>query len=612
MKKTCALILILFLAVACDNAKQTRPDADTADDTALTDDLADDLLTEDAPDEDTVPFDGDFERIVVIPKEELELVATVDITRWQERFFTVTEKLSFPAPADGNTVKLFGEKMSIAYASIPYENDQHTILFFPGDFKAGDPLSIEATFSFTQPSSMGLRVWENGDTDEKVVGPFTEPYFTPYWLIVPQSPFKTDKDNDANVAVEKVTLSVIVPDGEWQVMGPGVTGTNDGNLWTFTMETPMPFYALSFAASPDHTYFSAGVSKSGVEVIGAGFASEIEQLKQIYPAGVTTVDWMEEHIGPYEFGDKVGLVSIPDFGGGMEHVGVIYMGTDVLAEYDSGVFVTVHEIVHNWWGDNVRFADWPDFWVAEGFDEWTTNYNLMAVIENAGDFAARRDQYRFVASLLCSAADAVPLKFDDDKDFMTLDMQMQSAYYYGAAFLEMVNKRLGRDFDGMELLPLLKLWFEEKRLTTVTTEDFLDFLIAHTSDAPDAADYWSSLFDDWVYQAPCPSITAKEYAYEAGTVSLTITQSAKGPAMPGLPVTFVFADETTATVAVDVAPGASRKVELSTAAEPAKILIDPEWFYVFSLDTSKWNGPDIGYTDTTPAMRKYPLPTKRY
>ena len=612
MKKTCALILLLFFAVACDDAKQTRPDADAVDDTAVTDDVADDLLTEDAPDEDTVPFDGDFERIVVIPKDGLELVATVDITRWQERLFSVTEKLSFPAPADGNTVKLFGEKMSIAQASIPYENDQHTILFFPGEFKAGDPISIEATFSFEQSSSMGLRVWEDYETGEKVVGPFTEPYFTPYWLIVPQSPFKTDKDNDANVPVETVTLSVIVPDEEWQVMGPGVTGVNDGNLWTFTMDTPMPFYALSFAASPDHTYFSAGVSKSGVEVVGAGFSREIDNLKQIYPAGVTTVDWMEEHIGPYDFGDKVGLVSIPDFGGGMEHVGVIYMGTDVLADYDSGLFVTVHEIVHNWWGDNVRFADWPDFWVAEGFDEWTTNYNLMAVLEDADAFAARRAQYRSVAALLCSSSEAVPLKFDADMDFMTLDMQIQTSYYYGAAFLEMVNKRLA-GFNGQSLLPLLKIWFEEKRQTTVTTEDFLDFLIAHTSDALDSTTYWNAIFDDWVYSAPCPTIRVSDYTDSGDCYGLTITHAGKGPDLIGLTVQALspggdsFVDWT-----FDLKKGESETHGYCDGPQPNRFMIDPDGDYVFSLDTSKWNGPEIGYTDTTPAMRRYPLSMKRY
>ncbi|HNT27297.1 MAG TPA: M1 family aminopeptidase [bacterium] len=612
MKKTCALILILFFALSCDDAKQTRPDADATDDTAVNDDVLDELLTEDAPDEDTVPFDGDFEQIVVIPKEGIELTATVDITRWQERLFTVIEKLSFPAPADGNTVKLFGEKMSIAQASVPFENDQHTILFFPGEFKAGDPLVIEATFSFEQSSSMGLRVWEDDATDEKVVGPFTEPYFTPYWLIVPQSPFKTDKDNDANVPVEKVKLSVVVPGDEWQVMGPGVTGTREGDVVTFTMDTPMPFYALSFAASPDHTYFSAGKSASGVEVIGAGFAREIENLKQIYPAGVATVDWMEEHLGPYEFGDKVGLVSIPDFGGGMEHVGVIYMGTDVLADYDSGLFVTVHEIVHNWWGDNVRFADWPDFWVAEGFDEWTTNYNLMAVLEDADAFAARRAQYRSVAALLCSSADAVPLKFDADKDFMTLDMQIQTSYYYGAAFLEMVNKRLA-GFNGQSLLPLLKLWFEEKHLTTVTTEDFLDFLIAHTSDALNSTTYWNSLFDDWVYSAPCPTLKVSNYTEDC--YGFTLTHGGKGPDLFNLSVQFLEEDGSVIVEkSVELKKGESEIVGgYCDGPAPARILIDPEWSYVFSLDTTGWKGPEIGYIDTAPAKRRYPLsPKERY
>ncbi len=611
-----ALFFLLLLA-ACDDGTTAKPDVDVTD----TSDLSDwsepsdsDLLeeVEEEPDEDVPTFDGDFERVVVIPKSGIILEATVDITQWGKSLFTVTEKLSFPAPTAGNTVRLFGEKMTIAAASVPFEYDKHTVDLFPGDFAAGDPLTIEATFSFNAAFEMGMRIWENYETGEKVIGPFTEPYYTPYWLIVPQSPFKTDKDNDANVPVEKVTLSVIVPGEDWTVMGPGVTGTQEGKVWTFTMDTPMPFYALSFAASPDHTFFSAGLSKSGVEIVGAGFADELENLEQIYPVGVTTVDWMEEHIGPYEFGDKVGLVSIPDFGGGMEHVGVIFMGTDVLADYDSGLFVTVHEIVHNWWGNNVRFADWPDFWVAEGFDEWTTNYNLMGTIEDAAAFASRRNQYRNVASFLCAAWDAVPLRFDPDKDFMTLDMQMQSAYYYGAAFLEMVNKRLGRDFDGMSLLPLLKLWFEEKHQTTVTTEAFLAFLIAHTSDAADSTDYWQALFDDWVYQAPCPTLAAKEYAYEEGTLSFILSHSGAAD-LPQLPVTFLFADETTATVMVDVVAGQNTTVELTTAVEPVKILVDPEWYYVFAFSTSGvWGGPEIGiFPDAPVTARTYRFPDAR-
>ncbi len=616
MKIIGGVLVPLFLILACNEKNVPFPEQDLlhdeGEDTLLSDDEAEaeesEIVAETDADLDEILPDGDFEPVIVIPKAGIELEAIVDLRQWESGTFPVTEKISFPAPDAGNTIRLFGEKMSVISSSVPFDYDNHTFLFFFGDFSKNERLSLEVSFSIKPASSMGLRIWQDLDTGDMVIGPFTEPYFTPYWLIVPQSPFKTDKDNDANVPVEKVTLRVIAPDDQWQVLGPGVTGTRDGAVWTFTMETPMPFYALSFAASPDYTLISAGKTSSGIEIIGAGFPQEKERLEAIYPAGVTTVEWMEEHIGPYEFGNKVGLVSIPDFGGGMEHVGVIYMGTDVLDSYDSGVFVTVHEIVHNWWGNNVRFSDWPDFWVAEGFDEWTTNYNLMAAIEDASSFADRREQYRFIAAFLCSAADAVPLRFSPDLDFMSLDVQMQTAYYYGAAFLEMVNKRLMRDFNGKELLPLLRLWFEEKHQLTVTTEDFLAFLIAHTSESTDSTDYWKMLFDDWVYRAPCPTLVASDYLFAGGTLSFTLTHTGMAPSLPAFPIVIEWEDASSSTLTVDLDTGGTALVEVPATAAPARILVDPDWFYVFALDTTLWDGPSISFTEKPPALYGHRLP----
>jgi hypothetical protein len=200
MKWLMPALLCLLLLVACDDGGTAKPDVDVVDDATDSDwtgfDDGDLLEEVDETADDEVPaFDGDFERVVVIPKSGIELEATVDVTKWGKSTFTVSEKLSFPAPAAGNTIKLFGEKMTIASASVPFEYDKHTVFFFPGEFAEGDPLTIEATFSFSATYEMGMRIWENFETGEKVVGPFTEPYFTPYWLIVPQSPFKTDRSS---------------------------------------------------------------------------------------------------------------------------------------------------------------------------------------------------------------------------------------------------------------------------------------------------------------------------------------------------------------------------------------------------------------------------------
>ncbi len=65
-------------------------------------------------------------------------------------------------------------------------------------------------------------------------------------------------------------------------------------------------------------------------------------------------------LGPYPFAqEKYGIYQFP-FGGGMEHQTMTGQGT--FAEY-----VTVHELAHQWWGDDVTCRTWGDIWLNEGF-----------------------------------------------------------------------------------------------------------------------------------------------------------------------------------------------------------------------------------------------------
>lgn len=67
--------------------------------------------------------------------------------------------------------------------------------------------------------------------------------------------------------------------------------------------------------------------------------------------------------GPYPF-DKYGMTAIVPFGfGGMEHQTITtlnrYLKTDEK--------VVVHELAHQWWGNLVTCASWPDIWLNESF-----------------------------------------------------------------------------------------------------------------------------------------------------------------------------------------------------------------------------------------------------
>lgn len=539
--------------------------------------------------------DNDYEKVIVTPTEGLELEIAIDLAKYEQYEFAVKEKISFKTAEAGNAVRLFGESFTIKKASYEYSYDKHTAIFYTGPFQKDDVISIDIEFTeFASQTEYGLKEWMDINSGKLVIGPFTEPYFAPLWIFVPQSLFSVKKEYSWNVPVDKVALTLTAPDDKWVAVGPGVS-EQKGNVWTFVTEAKMPLYALSFAASPDYEYFSIGKSKSGVEVFGAGFAGQTETLREMYGAGIPTIDWMEENIGPYEFGKRLSFVTIPQFGGGMEHVNVIYMGMDIMQNVASGKFVTAHEAVHHWWGDNVRFADWPHFWMAEGVDEWTTNYNLMAVIEPAVDFAQRRSDYRQLGSLLCAKADSLPLRFDNSIDLMSIFDQIQIFYYYGADFLEMVNQRLNSKYK-MTLLPIMKEWFEAKRFSAVTTEEFLEFLILKTGDNEK---YWETLFNNWVFKAPCPHIAASDYKYEGGKVAFTLSRVNKSASpMEGMQIVSVLGDVKT-TVAVDF-PGDkdSIAVEFEAQAEPDKILLDPSWNFVFFFQSdSSWKGPDISYTE---------------
>ena len=67
--------------------------------------------------------------------------------------------------------------------------------------------------------------------------------------------------------------------------------------------------------------------------------------------------------GPYPW-DKYGMSSVSPFPyGGMEHQTITTLNEAVQADTE----VVVHELAHQWWGDLVTCASWPDVWLNEGF-----------------------------------------------------------------------------------------------------------------------------------------------------------------------------------------------------------------------------------------------------
>jgi aminopeptidase N len=74
-----------------------------------------------------------------------------------------------------------------------------------------------------------------------------------------------------------------------------------------------------------------------------------------------SIDWIQTKLGDYPF-DSLGLV-VTDSQSAMETQTMVTLGNN---EYVLSPEVIAHELVHQWYGDQVSPSDWRDVWLNEG------------------------------------------------------------------------------------------------------------------------------------------------------------------------------------------------------------------------------------------------------
>lgn len=90
------------------------------------------------------------------------------------------------------------------------------------------------------------------------------------------------------------------------------------------------------------------------------------QAKQLFAEFPRMLDFFEQEIGPYPFGDeKMGVVETPHLG--MEHQTINAYGNGYPHSEYGFDWLLQHEFSHEWFGNQVTNADWDDMWLHEGF-----------------------------------------------------------------------------------------------------------------------------------------------------------------------------------------------------------------------------------------------------
>lgn len=223
----------------------------------------------------------------------------------------------------------------------------------PGVLPSGRPVTVTVRYD-DHPSSYSYAGERNWLADAHEVVAMNQPHMAPWWF----------PSNDHPLDKATVDVHITVPAG-LQVVSNGMpTGHDTANglvTWHWRSAQPMVPYLAFFAAGSfdvargrvDGRPWLVAVSKRLAPVVRAEAMSLLQETPGI-------VRWIDQQLGAYPFDSSGGLVTGLDPGFALEN--------QTRPTYPSWVDHTtvVHELAHQWFGDDVAVHHWSDIWLNEG------------------------------------------------------------------------------------------------------------------------------------------------------------------------------------------------------------------------------------------------------
>jgi aminopeptidase N len=190
--------------------------------------------------------------------------------------------------------------------------------------------------------------------------------------------------------------------------------------------------------------------------------------------------------GPYPFSSGGGIIDwAPDVGYALE--------SQTRPNYHRipGASTVVHEIAHQWYGNAVTLAVWPDIWLNEGFatfSEW--------IYDERHGGAAAQEAYEELCSIPEEGEAGEGLWFPAPAALEDASQLFHAPVYdRGAMTLQALRNEVGE----RRFFRILRRWYAENKYGNVTTADFI--ALAEDVSRRDLG----AFFDDWLYEAGRPA-----------------------------------------------------------------------------------------------------------
>jgi hypothetical protein len=224
------------------------------------------------------------------------------------------------------------------------------------------------------------------------------------------------------------------------------------------------------------------------------------------------IDFLSQEFGLYPYRDeKYGHCMAP-LGGGMEHQTMSTIGSF------NSLDVVVHELGHQWFGNNVTCSTWKDIWINEGF----ASYSEHLYKDQFNGAAAGRTQMNSVhQSVLSSPTGSV---YVDDTTNENRIFDSRLSYDKGGAIIHTLRFLMNNDSIFFHTLRQFQQQYQNNVATGI---DFKQF--AEATSGLNLNDY----MNQWYFGEGYPTFSAS-WNQVGNKVAVVISQTSSAPSITPL------------------------------------------------------------------------------
>ncbi len=283
-------------------------------------------------------------------------------------------------------------------------------------------------------------------------------------------------------------------------------------LSRWSLSSSAPTYTFAFAVAP---YDRTEPEQGDVEVTHVAIPQDLASASEALSRTGGAIASFERLLGPYPY-EVFSTVQVPFDFAGMENASAAFLaanlyGTAALEE------VMVHEVAHQWFGNDVTIADWRDLWISEGI----TTYLTTLFYEDAdGEEAANEMRADFAT--VSPEDDGFMRPLVPDETDSPYDMLSWHVYRKGAAVMHLLRLKLG---DGPFFNALRDAYLAHRSEPASTAS-----LIEHFSEA--AIEPLGDVVDYWIYGEELPRLV---YSWDAASRMLSWQVLNDGGTLADLP-----------------------------------------------------------------------------